>query len=75
MSHKERDEVRGSYTHMAEFLEERRSMMNWWSNYLEQNRQQHITPHDYGQIIKQQNSVAQPISSAIYCASYGNIST
>jgi hypothetical protein len=55
MSHMERNEVRGAYTHMAEFLEERRSMMNWWSNYLDQNRQQHITPHDYGKIIKEQN--------------------
>ncbi|AXI02607.1 tyrosine-type recombinase/integrase [Aquirhabdus parva] len=53
MSHKERNEVRGAYTHMAEFLEERRSMMNWWSDYLDQNRQEHTTPHDYGLIIKE----------------------
>jgi integrase len=54
MSHKERDGVRESYTHMAEFLEERRSMMDWWSDYLDQNRQEYISPHDYGLLIKQQ---------------------
>lgn len=54
MSHKERNEVRGSYTHMAEFLEERKRMMHWWSSYIELNRQQHITPYDYGQMTKQQ---------------------
>lgn len=56
MSHKERNEVRGAYTHMAEFLAERKSMMNWWSDYLDHNRQQFISPYDYGQIIKQQAS-------------------
>lgn len=56
MSHKERNEVRGAYTHMAEFLAERKSMMNWWSDYLDHNRQQFISPYDYGQIVKQQAS-------------------
>ena len=62
MSHKERNEVRGAYTHMAEFLEERRSMMNWWSDYLDQNRLEHITPHDYGQMPKQQSTTSNMIS-------------
>ena len=55
MSHKERNEVRGSYTHMAEFLEERKSMMYWWSDYIELNYQQHLTPYDFGKVTKQNN--------------------
>lgn len=47
MSHKERNEVRRAYTHMAEFLEERKNMMSFWSSYIEANRDQHITAHDY----------------------------
>ncbi|OCT22404.1 hypothetical protein A6E19_16135 [Pseudomonas putida] len=31
MSHKERNDVRAAYTHKAEFLEERRMIMTWWS--------------------------------------------
>jgi hypothetical protein len=56
MSHKERNEVRASYTHMAEFLEERKRMMHWWSDYIELNRQQHISPYDYGQMTKQKGA-------------------
>lgn len=56
MSHKERNEVRGSYTHMAEFLEERKRMMTFWSNYIELNRQQHISPYEYGQRVKQERA-------------------
>lgn len=48
MSHKERDKTRLAYTHMAEFLEERKEMMYWWSNYLERNKIGYISPHDYG---------------------------
>lgn len=56
MSHKERNAIREAYIHMAEFVEERKSMMNWWSNYLDQNRISYISPHDYGQQIMQQSS-------------------
>lgn len=35
MGHQERDGVRAAYIHKAEFLEERRRMMAWWSGYLE----------------------------------------
>lgn len=34
MSHKERNNVRAAYIHKAEFIEERRLIMNWWSRYL-----------------------------------------
>ena len=35
MSHKERNNVRAAYTHKAEFLEEHRMIMTWWSRFLE----------------------------------------
>lgn len=34
MSHKERNNVRAAYIHKAEFIEERRLIMNWWSRTL-----------------------------------------
>lgn len=47
MSHKERNNVRAAYIHKAEFIEERRLIMHWWSRYLEANRQEHVTPHEF----------------------------
>ena len=47
MSHKERNNVRAAYIHKAEFIEERRLIMNWWSRYLEVNQQEHVTPHEF----------------------------
>ena len=47
MSHKERTNVRAAYTHKAEFLEERRMIMTWWSRFLEANREDHVTPHEF----------------------------
>ena len=36
LSHIERDEVRGAYTHHAKYLKERTRMMQWWADYLDQ---------------------------------------
>ncbi len=47
MSHKERNNVRAAYIHKAEFIEERKLIMNWRSRYLEANRQEHVTPHEF----------------------------
>ncbi len=47
MSHKERNNVRAAYTHKAEFSEERRMIMTWWSRFLEANREDHVTPHEF----------------------------
>ena len=47
MSYKERNHVRATYIHKAEFIEERRLIMNWWSRYLDANRQEHATPHEF----------------------------
>ncbi|MBO3639819.1 tyrosine-type recombinase/integrase [Acinetobacter soli] len=47
MSHQERNSVRLAYTHKAEFLEERRTMLNWWSDYLDATKKISISPYDY----------------------------
>lgn len=52
MSHQERDQVRLAYTHHVEFLDERKKMMNWWSDYLDRNQDSYISAYDYAQEIK-----------------------
>ncbi|EBP9840257.1 integrase arm-type DNA-binding domain-containing protein [Salmonella enterica] len=47
MSHQERNGVRLAYIHKAEHLEARKEMMQWWSDYLDNNRQEHIAPYIY----------------------------
>jgi integrase len=47
MIHKERNRVRAAYIHKAEFLEQRRRIMGWWSNYIDANRDGHVTPHEF----------------------------
>ncbi|ELE9457198.1 integrase arm-type DNA-binding domain-containing protein [Salmonella enterica] len=47
MSHQERNGVRLAYIHKAEHLEARKEMMQWWSDYLDKNRQGHIAPYLY----------------------------
>ncbi|ALY51074.1 TPA: integrase arm-type DNA-binding domain-containing protein [Pseudomonas aeruginosa] len=47
MSHKERNGVRAAYIHRAEHIEERRLMLNWWSNFLDENRNRTVTPFEY----------------------------
>ncbi|MCY1271101.1 Prophage integrase IntA [compost metagenome] len=47
MSHQERNTVRAAYIHKAEHLEERRLMVQWWADYLDANRERHVTPYDF----------------------------
>lgn len=49
MSHQERDQVRLAYTHQAEYLEERKAMLNWWSDYLDANQYSYVSPYDFTQ--------------------------
>jgi len=35
LAHMERNKVRGAYTHHAEYLKERRQLMQWWGDYLQ----------------------------------------
>lgn len=47
MSHQERNGVRMAYIHKAEHLDARKEMMQWWSDYLDNNRQEYIAPYLY----------------------------
>ena len=42
----ERNEVRAAYVHLAQHMQERRRMMQWWSNYLELNKDEFHAPYD-----------------------------
>lgn len=57
MSHKESDAVVDAYTHISEYLEERKLMMTVWSNWLETvENGEYITPYNYGKLIKANQS-------------------
>lgn len=45
MSHKERNGVRAAYIHIAEHLEARTEMMQWWSDYLDACRVEYVPPY------------------------------
>lgn len=48
MSHQERNDVVGAYTHVAEYLQERKRMMQWWSQYLvDIEAKSYISPYSY----------------------------
>lgn len=38
LAHKERNSVRAAYTYHARYLDERRAMMQWWADYLDEMR-------------------------------------
>ena len=49
LAHIERNKVRGAYTYHAEYMDERRKMMQWWSDYLErQEKQNNVIPAKFG---------------------------
>ncbi|MBD3842454.1 MAG: integrase arm-type DNA-binding domain-containing protein [Campylobacterales bacterium] len=48
MSHKESNQVKGSYTHIATYMEERRKIMNVWSQWLQViEHGDYITPYNF----------------------------
>ncbi|WP_454889841.1 tyrosine-type recombinase/integrase [Serratia quinivorans] len=47
MSHQERNGVRAAYIHKAEFLDERRLMLQWWADFLDANQEDVISPFEY----------------------------
>ncbi|MNN90640.1 integrase [compost metagenome] len=57
MSHQERNSVRAAYIHKAEYIEERRLMVQWWADYLDANREKHITPYDFAHQSKDELNV------------------
>lgn len=42
MSHQESNGVRAAYIHKAEFLDERRLMLQWWADFLDSNREKPV---------------------------------
>ncbi|WP_263063175.1 tyrosine-type recombinase/integrase [Dickeya dadantii] len=49
MSHQERNSVRAAYIHKAQYLDVRKAMMQWWSDYLDMNRESYVAPYVYAQ--------------------------
>lgn len=49
MSHQERNSVRAAYIHKAEYLDARKAMMQWWSDYLDTSREGYVAPYIYAQ--------------------------
>ncbi|KQN47930.1 integrase [Serratia sp. Leaf51] len=47
MSHQERNSVRAAYIHKAEHLEERKLMLQWWADYLDECKVENVTPFTY----------------------------
>lgn len=52
MSHQERNSVRAAYIHKAEYLDARKAMMQWWSDYLAMNRKVFISPYLFEKKLK-----------------------
>ncbi|EBT8647042.1 tyrosine-type recombinase/integrase [Salmonella enterica] len=47
MSHQERNSVRAAYIHKAEHLDERKLMLQWWADYLDETTKRRIVPFDF----------------------------
>ena len=47
MSHKTDNAIEWAYTHHVDFMEERKIMMEWWSDYLELNHDKFISPQEF----------------------------
>lgn len=48
MSHQERNSVRAAYMHQAEYIHERKKMMDWWTNYLLNSKKSaFIQPYEF----------------------------
>lgn len=50
MSHQERNGVRAAYIHKAEFLDERRLMLQWWADFLDANGKKSVSPFDFAKL-------------------------
>lgn len=47
LSHSERNSVRAAYIHTSEYLDERRLMVQWWADYLDNCSKSVITAYDF----------------------------
>lgn len=50
LSHSERYNVRAAYIHTSEHLDERRWMVQWWADYLDEIKIIYITPYDFAKM-------------------------
>lgn len=48
MSHQGLNSSRAAYIHKAEFLEERRLMLQWWVDFLDANMNRAVSSFDFG---------------------------
>ncbi|MDF3721732.1 integrase, partial [Enterobacter hormaechei] len=46
----ERNGVRAAYIHKAEFLDERRLMLQWWGDFIDANIHEVVSPFDYARV-------------------------
>lgn len=49
LSHSERNNVRAAYIHTSEHLDECRLMVQWWADYLDENKRMLVTPFDFAE--------------------------
>ncbi len=47
LSHSERNNVRAAYIHTSEHLDERRLMVQWWADYLDDIVKEYLSPFDF----------------------------
>jgi len=47
LSHTKRNNIRAAYIHTSEHLDERSLMVQWWADYLDDNRICTISPFDF----------------------------
>jgi integrase len=57
MSHQERNSVRAAYNHLAEHLDVRKEMMQWWADYLDANQSTYVAPYHFIQKQRSKKSI------------------
>lgn len=77
--------MRAAYIHKAQFLEQRRLVMAWWSNFIDANRLGHVTPHEFAHPVGDDVTVlpnghgsfnrGEPVRPALAALSRGSIQT
>lgn len=48
LAHMERNKVRGAYTHHAQYLADRKKIMQWWADYLDNTQQEKVVVGSFG---------------------------
>ncbi|ENX09791.1 MULTISPECIES: tyrosine-type recombinase/integrase [Acinetobacter] len=67
MSHKTDNAIEWAYTHHVDFMEERKIMMEWWSDYLELNHDKFISPQEF------RESLLRDARSGVQSFKYGKL--